>query len=187
MSLTGLVAALLADDDTEPWATRVPGRVSDVLASMPAPARAGVRGAAAAVDAYTLARTGRRLAALAPGERETVMAALGARPALAPLLDLLKVPVLLAAGTERMLEHPPAGKDRTPEPAVRSLPFAPPDDPPLDCTPAEDWPARSTADAVVIGSGAGGAMAARTLARAGLRTVILEEGEHHTTASFGRR
>lgn len=30
-------------------------------------------------------------------------------------------------------------------------------------------------------------MAARVLARAGLRTVVLEEGDHHTTASFGRR
>ena len=30
-------------------------------------------------------------------------------------------------------------------------------------------------------------MAARTLARAGLGVVVLEEGQHHSTASFGRR
>ncbi|MGW6056677.1 GMC family oxidoreductase N-terminal domain-containing protein [Streptomyces sp. NPDC055189] len=176
MSLTGLVAALLADDGSRRWPARVPQRLQDVLDSMPAPARAGVRSAAAAADAYALARTGRRLAGLEPAERDTVMEALGARPALVPLLDLLKVPVLLAAGTERMLEH-----------GARTGPLAPPDDPPLDCTPAGQWPDRSTADAVVIGSGAGGAMAARTLARAGYRTVVLEEGDHHTTASFGRR
>src|SRR5262245_53701761 len=36
------------------------------------------------------------------------------------------------------------------------------------------------ADAVVVGTGAGGAMAARELARRGLDVVALEEGGHHT-------
>lgn len=175
MSLAGLVAALIADDGTADWPARVPGRLETVIGSMPSPARAGVRAAAGAIDAYAVARTGRRLAVLTTAERESVLGSLGARPALLPLLDVLKVPVLLAAGTERMLEH-----------GVRKLEFAR-EDPPLDCTPAHEWRARSTADAVVIGSGAGGAMAARTLARGGLRVVVLEEGQHHSTASFGRR
>ncbi|TFE47915.1 FAD-binding protein [Streptomyces sp. ICN441] len=175
MTLTGLVASLIGDDGTDGWPARVPARLDAVLGSLPLPARAAVRAAALAAGAYAVVRTGRGLAALTPGERESVLASLAARPALLPLLDVLKVPVLLAAGTEQMLQRPP----RVP-PLVRT-------DPPLDCTPAGEWRDRSVADAVVVGSGAGGAMAARTLARAGLAVVVLEEGRHHSTASFAGR
>jgi len=44
-----------------------------------------------------------------------------------------------------------------------------------------------TCDAVVIGTGAGGSIALRELARAGLDAVGVEEGGYHTTADFDQR
>jgi choline dehydrogenase-like flavoprotein len=41
-----------------------------------------------------------------------------------------------------------------------------------------------TADVVIVGSGAGGAVAARELADAGLKVIVLEEGEHFDRRDF---
>ena len=41
-------------------------------------------------------------------------------------------------------------------------------------------------DAVVVGSGAGGAVVAAELAEAGQSVVILEEGAHHPPEAYGR-
>jgi choline dehydrogenase-like flavoprotein len=46
---------------------------------------------------------------------------------------------------------------------------------------------RLDVDAVVVGTGAGGSVALRELARAGLSVVGLEEGGHHTSADFDQR
>ena len=42
-------------------------------------------------------------------------------------------------------------------------------------------------DAVVVGTGAGGSIALRELARAGLSAIALEEGGYHTSADFDQR
>ncbi|MEU6082432.1 GMC family oxidoreductase [Streptomyces sp. NPDC047108] len=174
--LGGLVAALLADDGSAPWVGAVTQRLEDVLASMPGPAAAGVRSAATALDTYARVRTGHGLHTLSPERREELLTSLAGNKALLQLLDVVKVPVILAAGTERMLHTEPM-------PLTRNAAA----DRPLDCVPSTEWPDRATVDAVVIGSGAGGATAARTLARAGMSVVVLEQGRHHTTEEFGRR
>lgn len=53
--------------------------------------------------------------------------------------------------------------------------------PRLTASPLDD---DGSCDVVVVGSGAGGAAAARVLAEAGLSVVVLEEGEHHDSRSY---
>jgi len=45
----------------------------------------------------------------------------------------------------------------------------------------------NSADAVVVGTGAGGGMAVRELSRAGLKVIALEEGGYHVPADFTQR
>jgi choline dehydrogenase-like flavoprotein len=54
----------------------------------------------------------------------------------------------------------------------------------LTITPSTESRSVVTADAVIVGSGAGGAMVARTLARSGFDTVVLEEGRRWTVEEF---
>jgi choline dehydrogenase-like flavoprotein len=57
-------------------------------------------------------------------------------------------------------------------------------DAPLTITSSTESRSVVSTDAVIVGSGAGGAMVARTLARAGLDTVLLEEGRRWTVEEF---
>ncbi|MBU6365464.1 MAG: GMC family oxidoreductase [Gemmatimonadetes bacterium] len=88
---------------------------------------------------------------------------------------------------------PPAPSDGSPAPrdpvarAPRVLPgFIPPDPLPAGVHTAATLTGdvRRTADAVVIGTGAGGAVTAARLAEAGYAVVMLEGGGYHTRSTF---
>lgn len=52
-------------------------------------------------------------------------------------------------------------------------------------TPEDGEPGEVECDVVIVGSGAGGATVAAELAEAGMRVVVVEEGGHHATETFG--
>jgi choline dehydrogenase-like flavoprotein len=164
------VAAILPPEAGGPDPERVAGVARRMVSRMPAASRAGLGAALAGLEALSLARTGRRLGKATPAQREALLAQF-ARLGGSPGLDAIKAIVMLAHGTDAF-----AG-----EIAVvgsRHEPSRP--DPALAVVPAAQWPPLASCDAVVIGSGAGGAFAARALARAGLDVVIVEEGERWT-------
>jgi choline dehydrogenase-like flavoprotein len=141
-----------------------------MIGQMPGISQAGLAAALVGLEAYALARSGRTLRSLPPQRREELLTQVAGAGG-AAVLDPLKSVVMLAHGADTFAAEIAAV-------GSRHEPSRP--DPPLDVTPAAEWPQSSSCDVVVIGSGAGGAFAARALARAGLDTVIVEEGERWT-------
>ncbi len=169
-------AALLPPEHGGPSAAQLVERVDRYVERLPATSRLAVRGGLLAIAATSWLTTGRPLTRLRPEARAAVLrrvAALG--PDAGAAIEGIKAIVLLANGAdtyaaelaERAQRHDAARPDAA-----------------LSVTSSADTPSVTTADAVIVGSGAGGAMAARTLARTGLDTVVLEEGRRWTVDEF---
>ena len=168
-ALSDLAAALLPPEHGGPDPGRVAASARRLLAKMPAEQRAAIGAGLASVELLALARHRRSLGRLDPARRADLLRSLASSGAFgAASVDGLKAIVLLAAGAEEF-----AGEIA--EIANRRPPSNP--DPELALTPGAELPELVTCDAIVVGSGAGGAFAARELSRAGLEVVIVEEGE----------
>lgn len=169
-ALGDVAAAILPPEAGGPDPERVASVARRMIDRMPTVSRAGLAAALVGLEAYSLARTGRRFRAGAPPRREALLGEI-ARLGGTPALDTVKSIVMLAHGADAFAGEIAAV-------GSRHEPSRP--DGAMDITPASEWPSAASCDAIVIGSGAGGAFAARELARAGLDTVIVEEGERWT-------
>ncbi len=174
-SLTGLCATLLPPEAGGPDPATLAGVVGGYLARTPHPVEPAVRAAAVGLDALARLLDGGRLVELDLASRERMLDRLAAWAPTELLLEGLKALVLLTHGAATFADDL---RDRS----GREEPVRPDAD--LDVVPSRHWPASGSADVIVIGSGAGGAMAARELARGGLDVVILEEGRRFTVEEF---
>lgn len=174
--LASFGAALLPPELGGPLPAQFVQRVDRYVTRLPATSRFAVRAGLASLAAASYLTTGRALPRLHPDERARVLHRIAAlSPEVAAAVEGLKAIVLLANGADtyahellaRAQEHDAARPDAE-----------------LTVILSADSPSVTRADAVVVGSGAGGAMVARTLARAGLDVVVLEEGRRWTVEEF---
>jgi choline dehydrogenase-like flavoprotein len=176
--LAGLCATLLPPEAGGPDPATLAGVIGAYLARTPRPIGPAVRAAALGLDAFARVRDGGRLAELDLATRERMLDRLTGRAPTELLLEGLKALVLLTHGADAFAADLLAR-------AARDQPARP--DAALDVVPSRHWPSSASADAVVIGSGAGGAMAARELARSGLGVVVVEEGRRFGVEEFRTR
>lgn len=169
-ALGDVAAALLPPEAGGPDPERVAGLARRMVSRMPTSSQVGLAAALVGIEALSLVRTRHTLGAATAQQREELIERIR-RLGGAPALDAFKSIVLLAHGTDAYAEEIATVGSAQP-------PSQP--DPALNLTTAAEWPTTASCDAIVIGSGAGGAFAARALARAGLDTVIVEEGERWT-------
>ncbi len=169
-ALGDAAAALLPPEAGGPEPERVASVARRMIARMPRTSQVGLGAALLGLEGLSIARSGRTLGGASQEQREALLKQV-ARLGGGPLVDSVKSIVLLAHGADTFAAEIAAV-------GSRHQPSRP--DPQMAIVPAAEWPHASSCDAVVIGSGAGGAFAARALARAGLDTVIVEEGERWT-------
>ncbi len=175
-STEAVCAALLPHEAGGPTPSDAADHLERYLHQLPPVIARGAVGGFVAINATARVLARRRLTDLDPDARAAVLQRITAiRPELAMALDGLKTMVLLSHGASTSAATIRARADRF-EPARP--------DAEMSITSSMDEMHVVRCDAVVIGSGAGGAFVARTLARAGRDVVILEEGRRWKVADL---
>lgn len=171
----GMIAALMPAEAGGPDPVALAPVLERFLGHLSPQGRAGVRAAMAAVDGAALVTERRRLHRLDLDARERVLARILRIPNGDQLLDACKATVALVAGADSHADAMLAA-------ALAAPPARPDAD--LDVTDSGSVASELRTDVVVVGSGAGGAMAARSLARAGADVLVVEEGRRFSVEEF---
>jgi len=172
-ALSDLSSAFLPPEAGGPDPHRVAASARILLDGMPAHQRLGVASALVALEAGSVAVSGRPIGMRPADERARFVKRIArSGPLGSAAIDALKTMILLAAGGDEF-----APEIRT----TGSLHPVSAPDPPLRIRPPGEIADRESFDAIVVGSGAGGAFAALELSRAGLEVLIVEEGERWTS------
>lgn len=175
-STEALCAALLPPEAGGPVPADAAEALDRYLAQMPPFIAKAIHAGIIGINAAALATAHRSLGGLDVDDRVGVLERIaGLRPELAMAMDGLKTIVLLSHGAG-------IGSEEMHRRAMR-FPAARPDAE-LNITSSLDEMSLLHCDAVVVGSGAGGAFVARTLARAGRDVIVLEEGRRWKVADF---
>ncbi len=156
--------------------------VHRLLARLGGPTASAYRALVTALDLAAVPLSGRRLSALPLEQREAVLARLNERDTTFWLVRAVSAPLKIAQAEAEPVQR--ALKLRAPLTVARE---------------AHRWEERITdartlsadeeleVDAVVVGTGAGGAPIAKQLAARGHAVVLLEEGHYFTRADFAGR
>ncbi len=174
-ALAGLGALLLPPEAGGPSSQQLAGVLGGYLRRTPHPVGPAVRAVAGALDGAARLLDGDRLVDLDLATRERMLDRLASSPRTELLLDGLKALVLLTHGAD-------AFADELLDRAGRDVPARP--DAAMTVVPSTQLAATVRTDVVVVGSGAGGAMAARQLAAAGLEVLVVEEGRRFGVEDF---
>lgn len=176
VSLASFGTALLPEEHGGPTPAQLVNRVDRYLQRLPTTSRLALRAGLLSVAAASYLTTGRSLSRLGPSQRDQVLRRITAlSPEAGAAIEAMKAIVLLANGADT---YAPELLSRAQKHDVARPDAA------LTITSSAESRSVVTTDAVIVGSGAGGAMVARTLARAGFDAVVLEEGRRWTVNEF---
>jgi choline dehydrogenase-like flavoprotein len=168
--------ALLPEELGGPAPAQLVDRVDRYVQRLPATSRLALHAGLLSVAAASYLTTGRSLSRLGPSQRDQVLRRVAAlNPEAGAAVEAMKAMVLLANGADT---YAPELLSRAQKHDVARPDAA------LTITSSTESRSVVTTDAVIVGSGAGGAMVARTLARAGFDAVVLEEGRRWTVNEF---